>query len=147
MSSGSTSTPYGVPHASHWAEPPEFYLGANIAGRSIRRCLVDLGYVVHTPAELYGSIESADGRSDEDWLARISPYGWAVIGKDEKILQRPHELAAYRAAKVHMFLLPNNVKRDVLIEILHTNPKEMCVNATGRVPGVWRLRRHSMEPL
>jgi len=44
------STTSGPPHASFWAEPPEFYIDENMAGRTVRRFITDLGYVVHTPS-------------------------------------------------------------------------------------------------
>jgi hypothetical protein len=49
------------PHASSWATPPEFYLDENTVTRSVRRLLNELGYVVHTPAELFGSRERSLG--------------------------------------------------------------------------------------
>lgn len=73
------------PHAYSWATPPEFYLDENTVTRSVRRLLTDLGYAVHTPAELFGSRESSLGATDEEWLKRVTGRGWAVIGRDVKI--------------------------------------------------------------
>jgi PIN domain-containing protein len=101
------------PPASSWAAPPEFYLDENIAGRSVLRSLRDLGYGVHTPTEFYGSREDAEGTPDEIWLADISQRGWTVISRDTKILERPTELAAYKAAKLHMVLFPGQATREV----------------------------------
>jgi len=50
------STTSGPPHASFWAEPPEFYIDENMAGRTVRRFIADLGYVVHTPAAVFGDL-------------------------------------------------------------------------------------------
>lgn len=47
----------------------------------MRRLLVDLGYVVHTPAEVFGTREAALGASDERWLEKVAKSGWA---KDSK---------------------------------------------------------------
>jgi hypothetical protein len=88
------------------ASPPEFYADENSVTRSVRRLLTDLGYIFHSPAELYGSHEAALGARDEDWLAKVSSYRWTVLGRDLKIFERPSELAAYRASKLQVFLLP-----------------------------------------
>lgn len=100
----------GPPPASSWAAPPEFYTDENAGTRAVRRRLTGLGYVVHSPAELYGSREEALGARDEDWLARVGQRGWVVIGRDVKIYERPAELTAYLAAGVHVFLLPGEAK-------------------------------------
>lgn len=122
-------------------------MDACIAGSTTRKALENLGYVVHTPAQLYGSQAAADGRVDEDWLDRLAKTDWVAITKDEHILQRPAELAAYKAANIHMFLLPNNVKRDVLIAILHAQLRGICTRANGRASGVWRVNMSSIYPL
>lgn len=44
--------------------------------------MVDLGYVVHTPAELFGTREAAMGASDELWLEKVAKIGWAVLNRD-----------------------------------------------------------------
>jgi hypothetical protein len=119
----------------------------NVAGRATRRSLEDLGYKVHTPADLYGSREAAQGARDEDWLAKLTNRDWAVVSRDEHILQRPTELEAYKAARIHMFLLPNNVKRDDLIALLHGNLRDICTRAVERNPGVWRVTRRGLDQL
>jgi hypothetical protein len=54
---------------SSLAAPPEFYADENTVTRSVRSLLTGLGYILHSPAELYGSREAALGARDEDWLA------------------------------------------------------------------------------
>jgi hypothetical protein len=54
----------------------------------VRQRLTGLGYVVHTPGELYGSRKTAEGAADEDWLRRVGEHGWAVIGTDRRIEPR-----------------------------------------------------------
>lgn len=119
----------------------------NVAGRAARRCLVDLGYTVHTPPDLYGSWDAARGARDEDWLGKLATRDWAAVSRDEHILQRPAELEAYKAARIHMFLLPNNVRRDELIALLHSNLRDICTRAVERVPGVWRVTRSGLGQL
>ena len=129
----------GPPLASSWAVPPEFYTDENAGTRAVRRRLTQLGYVVHSPAELYGSREQALGARDEDWLARVGQRGWAVIGRDVKIYERPAELAAYLAAGVHVFLLPGEAKVVELVQLIELNLADMCAYASGRKPATWRL--------
>lgn len=126
--------------------PSEFYLDESLAGRAIRRSLVDLGYTVHTPAEQYGSREAAQGAPrDGDWLAKIGARDWAVVGMGEYILLHPAKLEAYKAAKIYLFLLSNYVKRRELIRLLHAKLREICANATAGTPGVWLLTRSGLE--
>lgn len=119
----------------------------NVAGRTRCRCLTNLGYVVHTPADLYRSRELAQGAREEDCLAKLTGRDWAAISKDEHILRRPTELAAYKAARIHMFLLPNNVRRDDLIALLRQNLREVCARAVEKHPGVWRVGRLGLVKL
>jgi hypothetical protein len=106
-----------------------------------------LGYAVHTPPELYGTREAALGTSDTVWLRDVGARRWAVIGRDTKILERPDEVAAYKAAGVHMFLFPGQVKRPVLIECLNVNLRQICTTTSGRVPLVCRVTRAGLEIL
>lgn len=140
-SSGSASTPSGPPHASSWAAPPEFYLDENVAGRTLAQSLRRLGYLVHTPPELYGSREAAEGTADARWLADVGQRGWVVISRDARILSRPDELAAYRSARVHMVLYPGQATRAELVAALEATLGEVCAIATRARPGVWRVHR------
>jgi hypothetical protein len=92
------------------AAPPEFYADENTVTRSVRSLLAGLGYILHSPAELYGSREAALGARDEDWLARVGLRQWTVLGRDLKIYERPSELAAYRASRLQVFLLPGQAR-------------------------------------
>jgi hypothetical protein len=140
-SSESPSTTSGPPSASSWAAPPEFYLDENIAGRTIARALRDLGYTVHTPPELYGTRAAAEGTPDETWLADVSGHRWTVISRDTKILQRPAELAAYKAAKLHMFLFPGQATKETLLDALHATLADLCTLSSRGTPGVWRIHK------
>jgi hypothetical protein len=140
-SSESPPTPSGPPSASSWAAPPEFYLDENIAGRTIARALRDLGYTVHTPPELYGTREAAEGTPDETWLADVSGHRWTVISRDTSILQRPAELAAYKAAKLHLVLFPGQATKEMLAQALHATLRDVCTASTRAAPGVSRVHR------
>lgn len=132
-------TTSGPPPASSWAAPPEFYLDANVVTKSVRRRLIELGYVVHTPAELYGSREESDGRDDTDWLPRVGVAGWVTISRDQKIHERPQEIAAYRQAGIHMFLLPGQATAAELVSLVESNLRGICTRASQRIPGIWKI--------
>jgi hypothetical protein len=144
VSASKTSAP---PPASSWAAPPEFYLDENSVSRSVRRFLTGLGYVVHTPGELFGSWAEASGAPDTEWLRRVSGTGWAVIGRDAKIAERPHELAAYRAAHVHMFLLPGEATLQELVDLLAAYLTHICTAWANKRPGIWKIRASGLRPL
>ena len=136
----------GPPPASSWAAPPEFYLDENAVTRSVRRLLTGLGYTVHTPAGLYGTRDAALGAHDEDWLARVGQRGWAIIGRDLKIYERPAELEAYERARVQVFLLPGQALAVELLQLGEASLAQVCAIAASRQPGTWRLTRTGPEP-
>lgn len=113
----------------------------------MRRLLVDLGYVVHTPAELFGTREAALGASDELWLEKVAKTGWAVLNRDTKIMRRRDELAAYRRAGVHMFYLPGEAKVAVLVELVSVNLAEICTATSSRNPKLWYLTPEGLKEL
>jgi PIN like domain len=135
------------PHASSWASPPEFYLDENSVSRSVRHFFLDLGYVVHTPGELFGSRDAGYGAPDTEWLRRVAGTGWAIVGRDAKIAERPHELAAYRSARVHMFLLPGEATRQALLDLLALRLRDICVTWARSRTGIWRIRPSGLHPL
>jgi len=127
------------PPASSWAAPPEFYIDENVAGRTVQRFITRLGYTVHTPVQVFGRVRLRERVNDEDWLPIIGQHGWAVFGRDYHIMEREYELKAYLAAKVHMFLLPGEAKREEIISLLSRNLSEICTATAGRRPNVYWL--------
>jgi hypothetical protein len=146
MNTESASTTSEPPHASSWATPPEFYTDENTVTRAVLARLRALGYLVHTPADLFGSWEAARGAADEEWLKRVGGKGWTVIGRDAKIYERPSELAAYRAARIQVFLLPGEAKSAELVSLIEVNLRDICVLTTLRQVGTWRLTRTGPQP-
>jgi hypothetical protein len=133
------------PHASSWAAPPEFYIDENMAGRTVRRFIADLGYVVHTPAEVFGRELLDHGLDDEDWLPVVGANGWAVFGRDQRILEREMEFQAYRNAKIHMFLLPGHAPLAEILHLLAVNLADLCARTSARRPNVYWLTRGGIE--
>jgi len=134
------------PRASSWAAPPEFYIEENLAGRTIRRFIADLGYTIHTPAEVFGWERLRQRLHDEDWLPVVGRNGWVVFGRDWHILDRELELRAYLAAQVHMFLLPGEATRAELTELLALNLRSICAAAMARRPNVYWITRSGLVP-
>jgi hypothetical protein len=145
MSTESASTTSGPPPASSWAAPPEFYLDENAVTRTVRRFLVGLGYLRHTPPEVFGTRAESLGAADTEWLGKVARTGWVVLNLDAKIMERPHELAAYRAAKVHMFYLAGEATRDQLLRLVEVNLRGVIVFATDRKPDVWKITDRGVE--
>lgn len=142
----SASTTFGPPPASSLATPPEFYLDENAVTRAVRRRLEELGYTVHTPAQLYGSREAALGAEDTDWLPRVGRHRWTVIGRDAKIYERPAEREAYMRARVQVFLLPGQARVADLVHLVEVNLVAICAIASGRTPGTYRLTNTGPQP-
>lgn len=134
------------PHASSWAAPPEFYFDENAVTRVVRKVLVRLGYVCHTPPEVFGTRADSEGATDTEWLTKVRGSGWAVLNRDAKIMERPDELQAYRAAKVHMFYLPGEATRDQLRDLVEEHLGLIVTYATGRTPQIWRVTARGIDP-
>lgn len=113
--------------------------------RTVRQLLASLGYRCHTPAELFGTRVEALGADDTSWLARVAGTGWIIVNRDAKIMERPHELEAYRAAKVHMFYLPGEATRDQLRGLVSRHLHDIVTRATSRNPEVWRITGRGVE--
>jgi predicted nuclease of predicted toxin-antitoxin system len=47
----------------------------------------------------------ADDTPDEDWISEVGRRGLVVLTRDQEIRRRPNELAAVRAARIHLFAL------------------------------------------
>lgn len=117
----------------------------NAVTRSVRKFLMRLGYAVHTPAELFGTRAASSGAGDEEWLGRVNRQ-WIVIKRDLKIYERPAELAAYRRARVQVFLLPGQALAAELVRLVEVNLARICAIATTRTPGTWRLTESGPQP-
>nr|MDT0661574.1 hypothetical protein [Micromonospora sp. DSM 115978] len=108
-------------------------------GRTVRRFIINLGYAVHSPAELFGRERLHQGVIDEDWLPIVGERGWVVFGRDQNILKREDELRAFLDAKIHMFLLPGNALRTQIVDLIGVNLHHICAYAAARRTGVYWL--------
>jgi hypothetical protein len=87
---------------------------------------------------LYGSRIAANGTADEVWLRDVGKHGWVAFGKDTRILLVPSELAAYKAAKIHMFLFGGQDTRAQLVATVCALLRDICTYSSSGKPGVWR---------
>ncbi len=110
----------------------------------MRRFIGDLGYLVHTPVQVFGRTRLEGGLKDEDWLPVVGRNGWVVFGRDWHILDRDLELQAYLSAEVHMFLLPGEATRAQLTELLAANLADICAVAAARRPSVYWVAAHGL---
>ncbi|MFB9183416.1 hypothetical protein ACFFX1_35260 [Dactylosporangium sucinum] len=108
--------------------------------------MTGLGYRVHSPASVFGTDRLQQGLADEQWLPVVGRNGWTVFGRDQRILDRPHELAAWLDAKIHMFLLPGEIARDEIVRLLERNLGEVCALAVARRPNVYWLTPNGPQP-
>lgn len=120
---------------SRLERPPEFFVDRSLGRRLVPQALRDRGLVVHTMAEVYGE-QVGQGLPDETWLADIGARGWIVLSKDERIRQRPAEVAAVRRHAVRMFCLTNaGLTGARQAERFAGNADAMLRHATA--PGPW----------
>jgi hypothetical protein len=61
-------------------------------------------------------------------------------------MERPTELAAYRAANVHMFYLPGEATRAQLLEPISANLKDIVAYASAKKPNVWKIKQNGISP-
>lgn len=92
--------------------PPEFFIDRSLGRKHLAEALreLDLGLTVHTMASVYGE-ERAQELADEEWLADVGRYGWAVLIKDDAIRRRPAERDALVRAGVRALCLTSGQLR------------------------------------
>jgi hypothetical protein len=71
-----------------------------------------------------------------------------VLGRDLKIYERPSELAAYRASRLQVFLLPGQARAAELVELVEANLAQICAIASAqfRTPPFWAGHLASRSP-
>jgi len=72
-------------------------------------------------------------------MARCSEKRWAALARDTKIMQRPDEIAAFKAAKIHIFYYPGNALRDELVRAAEVTLVDVCTYAVQAGGGAWRI--------
>lgn len=83
--------------------PPEFLIDRSLGRHVLARSLADVGFQVHTLADVYGDRE--ESVADVEWLERAGREGWVVLTKDARIRYRSTELAAIRSSGAKVFVV------------------------------------------
>jgi hypothetical protein len=124
-----------VPRSRTPPESPEFFIDRSLGKHVLPDSLRDVGFVVHTLADVYGE-EGAQTVSDEEWIAHAGKTGLVVLTKDEAIRRRPAELDAVDRHEVRMFCLPNAQLRGDEQRDRFLNNIDRIVQRSTR-PGPW----------
>ncbi len=85
-------------------EQPEFLVDRSLGRHHLPSALRDLGFVIHTLADVYGERRS-QGISDREWIERAGRESPVVLTKDDRIRYRPVEREAFVAAGLRVFCL------------------------------------------
>lgn len=85
-------------------DQPEFLVDRSLGRHHLPGALRDLGFVVHTLADIYGE-RRAQEVEDQEWIERAGREGWVVLTKDDRIRYRKVERDAFVAAKLRVFCL------------------------------------------
>lgn len=75
-------------------DQPEFLVDRSLGRHHLPDALRDLGFVVHTLADVYGE-RRAQGILDSEWIERAGHENWAILTKDDRIRYRRVEKEAY----------------------------------------------------
>lgn len=81
------------------------------------------------------------------WLRDAGRHGWAAIGRDTKIFERPKERQAYLDARIHLFLFPGQATRGELQELLYRHLGEICTQCTLRAPAAFLVGPSGLRPV
>lgn len=85
-------------------------------------------------------MHKALGTADTVWLRRCGQNGWAALGRDTKIMERPDEIAAFRKAKIHIFYYPGNATLAELVAAASATLIDVCTYTTQAGGGAWRIK-------
>lgn len=79
---------------------PTLFIDRDLWSRRLDAALREAGIPFVAHRELF-----ADDVADVDWIAEVGRRGYTVLTRDQAIRRRPNELAAVRAARIHLFAL------------------------------------------
>jgi predicted nuclease of predicted toxin-antitoxin system len=84
-----------------------------------------------------------DDTPDQIWLAEVGRRGWVVVTRDQNIRRRPNELAAVRAARIHLFALTsgNLSAAETATLVLRAWPAIRRAVAAHAPPALWSVTR------
>jgi len=79
---------------------PTLFIDRDLWSRRLDAALREAGIPFAAHRELF-----ADDMPDEEWIPEVGRRGFVVLTRDQQIRRRPNELAAVRAARIHLFAL------------------------------------------
>lgn len=82
------------------AASPTFFIDRDLWSRRLDAALREAGIPFVAHRDLF-----AGDTPDVEWIAEVGRRGWVLLTRDQEIRRRPNELAAVRAARVHLFAL------------------------------------------
>jgi hypothetical protein len=84
-----------------------------------------------------------DDEPDPSWLRVVGGRGWVVLTRDQRIRTRPNELAAVRAARLHVFALTSgNLSAAATADVvLAAWPALQRAVAEHEPPMLWSITR------
>ena len=82
------------------AAAPKLFIDRDLWSRHLDAALREAGIPFVAHRELF-----ADDTPDAQWIAEVGRRGLVVLTRDQQIRRRPNELAAVRAARIHLFAL------------------------------------------
>ncbi len=85
----------------------------------------------------------ANNTEDVDWIAEVGRRGWVAVTRDQRIRHRPNELAAVRAAGLHLFALTSgNLSAAQTAQVLLAAwPAIQRAVAKTAPPALWSVTR------
>jgi predicted nuclease of predicted toxin-antitoxin system len=80
---------------------------------------------------------------DPEWIHKVGAAGWLAVTRDQRIRHRPNEIAAVRAAALHLFVLTsgNLSAADTGRIVVQAWPAIQRAAASQRPPAVWSVSR------
>lgn len=79
---------------------PTLFIDRDLWSRRLDDALRNAGIPFVAHRDLF-----ADDVPDEHWISEVGRRGLVVLTRDQQIRRRPNELAAVRAARIHLFAL------------------------------------------
>lgn len=82
------------------AAAPTLFIDRDLWSRRLDAALREAGIPFVAHRDLF-----AGDTPDVEWIAEVGRRGMVVLTRDQEIRRRPNELAAVRAARIHLFAL------------------------------------------
>lgn len=134
----SSAPPPDAGSAGTAVQPPTLFIDRDAWSRRLRDALVEAGIPFESHRDHF-----SPNALDDDWLPVVGRRGWIVLTRDKAIRHRPNELAAVRAAALHVFALTSgNLSAAESAEIIvKAWPHILSAVAAFAPPRLWSIDR------